>query len=260
MPVGIEGNMSASVVAGCMGFRMLQIVEIAYPAVLAVVRPALRFGVRWSTEGLEQIPQSGGVILASNHISYLDPLVLAVVADKQKRRVRYLAKEELFAKPVLGTFLRAAGQIPVARGSVDAADALDGAVKAVRSGECVVVFPEGTISLDLEPMQGRTGTARLAAASGVAVVPVGVWGAHRILFKGRPAHWRTGIAVSVVIGEPVLISPEEDVHAATDRVMSAICVCVSRARAIYPQRAGEGDDWWERSPDSAIMRPSGGEA
>ena len=260
MPVGIEGNKSASVVAGCMGFRMLQIVEIAYPVVLAGVRPVLRFGLRWSIEGLEQIPQSGGVILASNHISYLDPLVLAVVADKQKRRVRYLAKEELFGKPVLGTFLRSAGQIPVARGSADAAEALGGAVKAVGSGECVVVFPEGTISLDLEPMQGRTGTARLAAASGVDVVPVGLWGDHRILFKGRPAHWRTGVAVSVVIGSPLKIAIGEDVHAATDRVMTAICQCVSRARAIYPQRAAEGDDWWERSPDSAIMRPSGGEA
>jgi len=260
MPVGIEGNKSASVVAGCMGFRMLQIVEIAYPVVLAGVRPVLRFGLRWSIEGLEQIPQSGGVILASNHISYLDPLVLAVVADKQKRRVRYLAKEELFGKPVLGTFLRSAGQIPVARGSADAAEALGGAVKAVGSGECVVVFPEGTISLDLEPMQGRTGTARLAAASGVDVVPVGVWGDHRILFKGRPARWRTGIAVSVVIGNPLNISPDEDVHAATDRVMTAICQCVSRARAIYPQHAAEGDDWWERAPDSAILRPSGGEA
>ncbi|MEI8337011.1 MAG: lysophospholipid acyltransferase family protein [Actinomycetes bacterium] len=239
---------------------MLQIVEIAYPVVLAGVRPVLRFGLRWSIEGLEQIPQSGGVILASNHISYLDPLVLAVVADKQKRRVRYLAKEELFGKPVLGTFLRSAGQIPVARGSADAAEALGGAVKAVGSGECVVVFPEGTISLDLEPMQGRTGTARLAAASGVDVVPVGLWGAHRILFKGRPAHWRTGVAVSVVIGSPLRIAIDEDVHAATDRLMTAICQCVSRARSIYPQRAGEGDDWWERSPDSAIMRPSGGEA
>ena len=221
MPVGIEGNKSESVVAGCMGFRMLQIVEIAYPVVLAGVRPVLRFGLRWSIEGLEQIPQSGGVILASNHISYLDPLVLAVVADKQKRRVRYLAKEELFGKPVLGTFLRSAGQIPVARGSADAAEALGGAVKAVGSGECVVVFPEGTISLDLEPMQGRTGTARLAAASGVDVVPVGLWGAHRILFKGRPAHWRTGVAVSVVIGSPLKIAIGEDVHAATDRVMTA---------------------------------------
>lgn len=258
MPVGIDGNKSASGVAGCMGIRMLQIVEIAYPAVLAGVRPALRFGVRWSIEGLEQIPRSGGVILASNHISYLDPLLLAVVSDKRKRRVRYLAKAELFAKPVLGTFLRSAGQIPVARGSADAAEALGGAVKALGQGECIVVFPEGTISLDLEPMQGRTGTARLAARTGVDVVPVGVWGAHRILFKGRPAHWRTGIAVSVVLGDPLKISPDEDLYAATDRVMSEICRCVSRARAIYPQRAAEGDEWWERSADSAVMRPSGG--
>ena len=134
------------------------------------------------------------MILASNHVSYLDPLTLAWVADRRGRRVRFLAKAELFDKRGLGPLLRAAHQIPVQRGTTNAADALDAAVDALRRGECVAVFPEGTISLDLEPMAGKSGTARLARPAGVAVTPVGLWGTHRILFKGRKPHWRWGVA------------------------------------------------------------------
>ena len=78
------------------------------------------------------------------------------------------------------------------RNTVDAAASLDAAVAALEAGECVAVFPEGTISLDLEPMPGKTGAARLAALTGVPVTPVGLWGAHRILFKGRKPRWRAG--------------------------------------------------------------------
>ncbi len=134
------------------------------------------------------------MILASNHVSYLDPFVLGALADRRHRRVRFLAKRELFDRRATGTVLRAAHQIPVTRDSVDASGSLDAAVAALTAGECVCVFPEGTISLDLEPMPGKTGTARLAAASGVPVTPVGLWGAQRILFKGRKPRWRWGIA------------------------------------------------------------------
>jgi 1-acyl-sn-glycerol-3-phosphate acyltransferase len=234
-------------------------VEIAYPVVAGLLRPPFRHGLRWRTEGLERVPAQGAVILASNHVSYLDPLVVAMAVDRRRRRVRFLAKDELFRKQPLGGFLRAAGQIPVARGTSDAATSLDAAVGALHDGECVVVFPEGTISLDLEPMAGKTGTARLAAASGVAVLPVGVWGAHRIMFKGRRPRWRTGVAVSLVVGEPVAVATDEDPRVATDRIMAGVCAAVARAREIYPQapRTDE-DDWWVRGPDSAVLRPCGG--
>ncbi|MFM7617575.1 MAG: lysophospholipid acyltransferase family protein [Actinomycetes bacterium] len=233
--------------------------EIAYPVAAGLLRLPLRHGLRWRTEGIERIPDCGGAILASNHVSYLDPLVVGMAADRRHRRIRFLAKEELFRKQPLAGFLRAAGQIPVARGTADAAAALDAAVTALRDGECVVVFPEGTISLDLEPMAGRTGTARLAAASGVAVTPVGVWGAHRIMFKGRPPRWRAGVAVSVVVGEPVAVRPDDDPRVATDRIMAGVCAAVARAREIYPQTPGaDEDDWWVRGPATAVVRPCGG--
>ncbi len=232
--------------------------DLAYGAARAVLFPALHYGMRWTVDGAEHIPRHGPVILASNHTSYLDPLALAYVADRRKRRVRFLAKAELFDKAGLGGFLSAAHQIPVARGSATAAGALDDAVAALHRGECVAVFPEGTISLDLEPMPGKSGTARLARASGVRVTPVGLWGAHRLMFKGRKPHWERGVAEVAAIGEPVVVAPEDDIRNATDRIMRAICAEVARARKLYPSVGFlDGDDsWWVRGPETAVLRPA----
>jgi 1-acyl-sn-glycerol-3-phosphate acyltransferase len=213
--------------------------------------------MRWTFEGAHRIPTYGPAILASNHVSYLDPLVLALLADRRHRRVRFLAKAELFDKRGLGWALRQIRQIPVQRNTADAAASLDAAVAALERGECVAVFPEGTISLDLEPMPGKTGVARLAGLTGVPVTPVGLWGAQRILFKGRKPRWRRGVAETVVVGDPVKVGPDDDVHDATDRIMDAIVRCVARARTIYPQAPGPDDDaWWVRAPETAVVKPA----
>jgi len=234
-------------------------VEPLYSVARAALLPPLHHGMRWTFEGAHRIPTYGPVILASNHTSYLDPLVLAFLAERRHRRLRFLAKAELFDKRGLGWALRRIRQIPVQRNTPDAAASLDGAVAALEAGECVAVFPEGTISLDLEPMPGKTGVARLAALSGVPVTPVGLWGAHRILFKGRKPRWRRGVAETVVVGDPVRVTSADDVYDTTDRVMEGIVRCVARARAIYPQQPRPGDDtWWVRSPDTAVLRPAAG--
>jgi 1-acyl-sn-glycerol-3-phosphate acyltransferase len=234
---------------------MLTAVEVVYPVARAALLAPLHYGMEWTIEGAHLVPPRGPVILASNHTSYLDPLVLAYLADRRHRRVRFLTKAELFEKRGLGPMLRAAGQIPVLRDSSSAAGSLEAAIEALRRGECVAIFPEGTISLDLEPMAGKSGTARLAAASGVPVTPVGLWGGHRILFKGRKPNWRTGVAETAVVGPTVRVAPDERVSDATHRIMSAIAECVARAREIYPQHAAPGeDDWWERSPETARVR------
>jgi 1-acyl-sn-glycerol-3-phosphate acyltransferase len=227
---------------------MLPTVDVLYSVAKGVFYPGLRYGLRLTIEGGEHIACDGPVILASNHISYLDPLTLAWVADRRGRRLRFLAKAELFEKPVLGWMLDAAHQIPVQRGSTTAAHALDAGVDALRRGECVAVFPEGTISLDLDPMPGKSGTARLAKSAGVPVTPVGLWGSHRIMFKGRKPTWRWGVAQTAVVGEPVTIPAGEHHKDATQRIMQAIRACVARARAIYPQAPKPGEDaWWVRT-------------
>lgn len=232
---------------------MLPTVEPAYGLARGAMWPALHFGMRWTVEGAHRVPVRGPVLLASNHVSYLDPLVLAYVADRRHRKVRFLAKAELFERRALGPLLRAMRQIPVQRETVGAAGSLDAGVGALGHGECVVVFPEGTISLDLDPMPGKSGVVRLAQRTGVRVTPVGLWGAQRILFKGRKPQWRAGIAESVVVGAPMSIGRDEDVGSATDRVMAAIAAVVAQARSLYPQHPGPGDDgWWVRSPRSAF--------
>jgi 1-acyl-sn-glycerol-3-phosphate acyltransferase len=230
---------------------MLPTVDPVYSVAKGVFSPWLRWGLHWTIEGADRIPTTGPVVLASNHVSYLDPLTLAWIADRRERRIRFLAKAELFDKPVLGSLLRAAHQIPVRRGRVDAADALKAGVDALGRGECIGVFPEGTISEDLEPMVGKSGTARLVEEAGVAITPVGLWGTHRILTKGRKPHWQWGIAQTAVVGEPIVAAPGEHVKQVTDRMMAAIVECVARAREIYPSEGAHDDEWWWRGPDSA---------
>ncbi|MCZ7536858.1 MAG: 1-acyl-sn-glycerol-3-phosphate acyltransferase [Acidimicrobiia bacterium] len=228
--------------------------EPVYVVAKGVFYPWLRYGLRWTIEGGHRIPEAGPVLLAGNHVSYLDPLTLAWVADRRGRRVRFLAKAELFRKRGFGFLLRQINQIEVDRGSRSAAASLDSALDALDRGECVTVFPEGTISLDLDPMAGKSGAARLARASGVPVTPVGLWGTHRILFKGRKPSWRWGVAQTAVVGPPVHVGPEDNVREATDRIMASICGCVVRAREIYPDRPRSGDEWWWRDPETAVLR------
>lgn len=234
---------------------MLPTVDVAYPVAKAVLIVPLTYGLKWTVEGATRIPVHGPAILASNHTSYLDPLALAYVANLRHRKIRFLTKAELFDKQPLGMLLRQAQQIPVVRDSTSAAGSLEAAVAALQAGECVTVFPEGTISLDLEPMVGKSGTARLAAMTGVPVWPIGLWGAHRIMFKGRKPNWKWGIAEVGVVGDTVRVTSADDPIEATDRIMSAIAGCVARARELYPQSPRTGDDgWWVRGPETAVVR------
>ncbi|HVM41155.1 MAG TPA: lysophospholipid acyltransferase family protein [Acidimicrobiia bacterium] len=226
-----------------------------YTLAAGVLKPLLRRGLDWTVDGDHLVPRHGPAILASNHVSYLDPLVVAYVIDERQRRCRFLAKAELFDKRGLGWALRQIHQIPVLRNTGDAGRSLDAAVEALRKGEIVAIFPEGTISLDLEPMAPKTGTARLAQLSGMPVVPVGLWGAHRVLFKGRKPNWQRGVAQVVCLGAPVKVGPDDDVREASDRIMTAVVEQVRRARAMYPQVPEPGeDDWWVRSPETAVLR------
>jgi 1-acyl-sn-glycerol-3-phosphate acyltransferase len=229
-------------------------VEPLYRLAEVLLRPPVRRGLRWRVEGVERIPAEGAVLLASNHLSYFDPIAIANLTDLAGRRVRFLAKAELFRNRALGAALRSMGQIPVVRGTGDAA-ALDAAAAALAAGRCVHVFPEGTISDDLDPMAGKTGLARLARAAGVDVVPVGLWGTHRIIPpKGRKAQ-RFRTPVAMVVGETVPVGPGANPRETTDRIMAAVCDAVALARRLYPPPDdGDREAWWVRPPESARLR------
>jgi 1-acyl-sn-glycerol-3-phosphate acyltransferase len=173
------------------------------------VKPTMIVMSRRDWRGMEHIPPTGPVIIVANHMSHADPLVLAHYVYDAGRWPRYLAKASLFRLPVVGRLLSAVGQVPVSRGTVDAAKALDAAVDAIRAGQCVLIYPEGTTSKepDLWPMRGKTGAARLWLATGAPVVPVVMWGPER-LFDPRTHKLRPvpQTPVTVVAGPPIDMS------------------------------------------------------
>jgi 1-acyl-sn-glycerol-3-phosphate acyltransferase len=211
---------------------------------IVLIKPVLLLLTRRDWRGLEHVPPQGqGVILAANHISHADPLVLCDWILFGARRVpRFMAKDSLFkGGGIVARTMRGAGQIPVYRRSADASSALRDAVAALQRGECVVIYPEGTVTRDPGkwPMQARTGVARLALLSGAPVVPVAQWGAQAILDSYRDGGFRPlpPKRVQVVAGPPVDLSAYRDqgltaevLRAATADVMTAVTGLVERLR------------------------------
>lgn len=212
----------------------------AFSLGVAIVKPLLLATTKRDWVGGQNIPESGGFILVLNHVSHLDPFMAAHVVYDHGRLPRYLAKSGLFKNKVLGFFLRSAGQIPVERLSKNAVGAYDAAVAAVRNGECVVVYPEGTITKDPDgwPMIGKTGAARIALETGCPVIPVGQWGAQALLapYAKKPDLFPRKL-VRMKVGDPVDLSDlaaqprsAATTAEATDRIMSAITALVEDVR------------------------------
>lgn len=192
----------------------------------------------------DKIPATGGCIVVPNHVSHLDPLLTAYFVHDHGRIPRYLAKSSLFRTRFVGTVLKSASQIPVERLTKDAIGAYAAAVEAVNDGECVVIYPEGTLSRDpdLWPMTGKSGAARVALATGAPVIPVGHWGVQDILapYASKPDLFPRK-SVTMKAGDPV---PLEDLRAlpqtpqvvaeATERIMSAITAIVADLRGETP--------------------------
>jgi 1-acyl-sn-glycerol-3-phosphate acyltransferase len=155
---------------------------------IPIVRTLAVAASRPEYRGRGHIPRTGGVILAVNHLANVDPVLLARFVLEQDRVPRFLAKYQLFETFAVRRVLRGAKQIPVYRGRENASDALAAATAALRDGELVVIYPEGTLTTDPAwwPMLARTGVARLAFDSGAPVVPVAHWGAHTVIGPG----WR----------------------------------------------------------------------
>ena len=141
---------------------------------VGTVKPLLFVWTKRDWSGMEHVNPEGGLILAANHHSEFDPLVVAHYVYDAGRWPQFLAKSSLFTIPVLGRLLRSVKQIPVYRGTTDAVKSLEEAVTAVKAGQAVIVYPEGTTpkSGDLWPQRGKTGIARLYLQTGAPVVPI----------------------------------------------------------------------------------------
>lgn len=180
--------------------------------------------------GVDNVPKTGGVLFAFNHISHADWLPTVRYVWDSGRVPRTLVKASLFGKPVIGSVLRGAKQIPVERATSNASASLDAAVEALNRGASILVYPEGTITHDPDrwPMRSKTGIARLALESGVPVVPVAQWGAQDFFDRGRfrPLPRKR---LTYVAGPPVDLSAYQDkpvtrelLREVTDVIMSAV--------------------------------------
>lgn len=232
----------------------------AFTFAASILKPALFLTTKPRWVDGTKLPESGGCVVAINHLTHVDPLTAAHFVYDHGRLPRYLAKSGLFTNPMLGFFMRAAGQIPVYRSSSAAVGAYDAAVAAVSAGECIIVYPEGTITRDpdLWPMTGKSGAARIALATGCPVVPIGQWGAQALLapyakkpdlFPRKPIVMKVGDPVDLrdLLDQPPTAAV---VQQATDRIMAAITELVADIRG-------------ERAPaerfdvKSAGVRPTG---
>ncbi len=196
-------------------------------------------------QGTENLnTDDGGIIIATNHISWFDPLVISHCLWDNDRPPRFLAKESVFRVPIVGSIITSAGQIPVYRETREAVAAVRDAITAVNAGECVVVYPEGTITKDpdLWPMVGKTGAARIALATGRPLIPMAQWGATDVirpykkelrLIPRKTMHVRVGepVDLSDLVGLPL---DQATLELATNRILDAMTRLLADIRGEQP--------------------------
>jgi 1-acyl-sn-glycerol-3-phosphate acyltransferase len=183
----------------------LAAVEPVYGTVIQLARLAWRLqGLTFTVTGVENLPVTGGAVIAINHTSYFDFTFAGLPAYKQGRgrKVRFMAKREVFDGKLTGPIMRSLRHIEVDRDSGGAS--FEEACQRLKEGELVGVYPEATISRSFEIKAFKSGAARMAIAADVPIVPHIIWGAQRIWTKGYPKNmWRPKVPISVAVGEPI---------------------------------------------------------
>jgi 1-acyl-sn-glycerol-3-phosphate acyltransferase len=219
--------------------------ELVYKPVIGIALTLFKvMGWKIRTFGVGNVPSAGPVVLASNHVGYLDFVFVGYAARERGRLVRFMAKKEVFDHKISGPLMRGMKHIPVDR-YARASDSVDLAVEYLKRGEAVGMFPEGTISRSFVPRAGKTGAARMAMQGGAVLVPVAVWGTQRILTKDRPKNFERKVAIEVHVGAPIAYEPSEDPAAVTIRLMASITELSDRAQRVYPQEPRSAEDaWW----------------
>ena len=219
--------------------------EIVYPPVVGAAKTLFRvLDLRIQIEGAEHIPATGGAVLASNHASYLDFIFCGLGTQPAKRLVRFMAKKSVFTHKISGPLMRGMHHIPVDRRAGTAA--FNEAERALREGEVVGVFPEATISESFTVKALKSGAARLAQAAGVPLIPMAVWGPHRLWTKGHKKELtKRHVPVIIKIGEPIRAAADATAEATTVLLRQRLSALLDAAQREYPEKpSGPDDTWW----------------
>lgn len=216
--------------------------ELVYPPVAGAFKAAWKsLGIKFKVFGDEHIPLKGGAVLASNHISYLDFALIGTPAAPKKRFIRFMAKKEIFDNKLAGPLMRGMKHISVDREK--GSTSLVAAMRALRAGEIIGIFPEATISLSWEVKELKSGAVRLAQGAGVPIIPVAIWGSQRILTKAhKPDLKRRKIPIYIAYGEPYFVAKDADIAQEEERLHHEITRLLHRVQENYPDSpVGE---WW----------------
>ena len=219
--------------------------EWIYPPVIAAMRGAFRvLDLRITMSGAHHVPEHGGAVLASNHVSYLYFILCGLAARPSKRLVRFMAKREIFDHRVGGPLMRGMHHISVDRNAGMAS--YKAALEALKRGEVVGVFPEATISTSFVLNEFKVGSVRMASAAEVPLVPMAVWGGQRLWTKGRKRSLgKRHVPVTILVGEPLRPARRDNQAEVSAELHARITALVDKAQREYPDKpSGPDDRWW----------------
>ena len=208
--------------------------DLVYPPVIVSLKTLWKYlGLKFTFTGSENLPKTGGAILAMNHVGYLDFALIGTAALPAKRYIRFMAKKSIFEHPIAGPLMRGMHHISVDRDN--GSGSFVAALRALRSGEIIGIFPEATISVSFEIKEIKSGAVRLASGAGVPIIPAVVWGSQRIITKGlKPNFKRNKFPIFVKFGAPLYFTKDDDVEASEKILRDTLISLLHGVQSEYP--------------------------
>ena len=216
--------------------------DLVYPPVIVAIKTFWKYlGIKFDFQGVENLPREGGAVLCMNHIGYLDFALVGTAALPAHRYIRFMAKKEIFDHKIAGPLMRGMHHISVDRSS--GSSSFVAALRALRKGEIIGIFPEGTISKSYEIENLKSGAVRLSMGANVPIIPVAVWGSQRIITKKRkPDFSRSKHPVHVAFGKPFTVPKGTDIDLAEAELKVKLLELLHSVQSNYPH-SHEGQ-WW----------------
>jgi len=218
------------------------VAELVYPPVISLFKALWKgLDIQFEFEGQDNLPRKGGAVIASNHVSYLDFAFIGTGALHLKRYIRFMAKKGAFDNKIAGPLLRGMKHISVDRDNGGAS--FVAALRALRDGVGVGIFPEATISTSFEIKGMKSGAVRLAMGANVPVIPVVIWGSQRIWTKGVPKDFRRkSVPVHIVYGEPINFTKDQNLEEAETLLRNKMIEMLHKLQEKYPD-SHVGERW-----------------